>query len=254
MEIAKNIAYLSGKIMLEYFDGVDQQRQIKSDGSELTIADTSINHMVIQELNKHFDDGIIGEEESTASYGMGRKWFCDPIDGTKGFVQGMPTATFSLGLVVDGKPVLGVVYDPFLDRLYHSVVGQGSFCNKTKLSVSQSELSGNFVFLPSRLVDLLKNPEYSQSLMDLGAKTASMSGAVYKSMLVARGKFVGFTEPKTNPHDIAAAQVIVQEAGGKVTGLDGKPLDFSQAFNSAIVSNGVVHQQIVDCAKLIKFQ
>lgn len=252
MEVAKKLAYMSGKIMLEYFDGANQQRTIKSDGSELTIADTKINSLAITELSKHFDYGIIGEEESTADYGNGMRWFCDPIDGTKGFVQGIPTATFSLGLVQDGEPVLGVVYDPFLDRLYHGIVGQGSYCNDTKLQVSKSTIDGGFVFLSSRLGDLLSNPEYAESLINLGAKPASVSGAVYKAMLVARGKIVGFTEARTNPHDIAAAQVIVHESGGKVTGLLGEPLDFSRRFKSAIVSNGVVHQQFLDCAKLIK--
>lgn len=252
LEIAKNIAYLAGRIILDYFDGVDQQREQKADGSELTIADKKINRLAIEELNKHFDDGIIGEEESTAEYGGDRRWFCDPIDGTKSFVQGLPTATFSLALVKNDSPVLGVVYDPFLDRLYYAVVGQGSYCNQTKLKVSSADIEGSFVFLSSRLGDIIKNPEYAEKLIEMGAKPASISGAVYKSTLVARGKFVGFTEARTNAHDIAAVQVIVQEAGGKVTGLDGNPLNYQRPFNNAVVSNGVVHDKILNCCQYLK--
>lgn len=250
LETAKNLAYLSGKIMLEYFDG-DQQLEHKPDGSEVTIADKLINRLVIEELSKHFDDGVIGEEESSAGYGGGRKWFCDPIDGTKAYVQGLPTATFSLALVVDGQPKMGVIYDPFLDRLYWGQAGKGSFCNQQKLKVSNEEIDGSFIGINTHFEKIIKNPAYFEALVKLGAKTTPVHGTVYKGTLVARGKFAGFIEPGTNAHDVAALQVIVQEAGGKASGVNGETLDYSQPFKNAIVSNGVVHQQIVDCGKLL---
>src|SRR5437868_351607 len=99
LNAANEIAFKAGKIMLEYFDG-DQQVDTKSDNSPVTIADKLINSMVIEELAKHFpEDGVIGEEESTTDYGPGRKWFCDPIDGTIGYIWGTPTSMFSLALV-----------------------------------------------------------------------------------------------------------------------------------------------------------
>lgn len=250
LEIAKNLAYLAGKIMLEYFDG-DQQKEHKVDGSEVTIADKKINRMVIEELDKHFSDGIIGEEESTAGYGGGRRWFCDPIDGTKAYVQGLPTATFSLALVVEGKPVLGTVYDPFLDRLYYGQKGQGSFCNDKKLRVSAENIDGNFVGINNHFEKIIKDPKYFEMLVEMGAKTTPIHGTVYKGTLVARGKFVGFIEPGTNAHDVAAIQVIVEEAGGKITGVNGEILDYSQPFKHAIVSNGLVHDQLIQCGNLL---
>ncbi|MBW3569143.1 inositol monophosphatase [Candidatus Parcubacteria bacterium] len=252
LEIAKNIAYLSGKIMLEYFDG-DQQREHKADGSEVTIADININRLVIEELSKHFHDGVIGEEESTAEYGGGRRWFCDPIDGTKAFVQGLPTATFSLALVEDGRPVVGVVYDPFLDKLYYGQRGQGSYCNAVKLEVSKLGIDGSFVGINNHFEKIIKNPGYFEKLVEMGAKTTPIHGTVYKGTLVARGKFVGFIEPGTNAHDVAAIEVIVEEAGGKISGVNGESLDYSQPFRNAIVSNGVVHEQMVNCGKLLNF-
>lgn len=104
LEVAKSIALKAGEVMRQYFyDG--QQKVIKDDGTPLTIADTTINRMVIEKLAKEFpEDGTIGEEESTTDYGQGRKWICDPIDGTKAYTWGVPTAMFSLALVVDGAP------------------------------------------------------------------------------------------------------------------------------------------------------
>ncbi|MBU6501056.1 MAG: hypothetical protein KGJ89_02930 [Patescibacteria group bacterium] len=103
---AKDIAKEAGVIMRKYFDE-DQHIEIKKDNTQVTIADKLINSLVIQRLAKAFpSDGVIGEEESTAEYGGGRKWFCDPIDGTAAYIWGVPTAMFSLGLVLDGRPVI----------------------------------------------------------------------------------------------------------------------------------------------------
>lgn len=244
LQVAKNVAYLAGKIMLEYFDG-DQQREHKDDGTEVTIADKKINSMAIEELTKHFDYGIVGEEESTAEYGSGYRWFCDPIDGTKAFVMGVPTSTFSLGLVIDGKPVLGVAYSPFLDKLYTAVKGQGSFCNGEPIKVSEDDLNGHFVAVNSKLEDIVENPGYVKNLLNAGARPHSICGAVYNGCLVASGRFVGYSEPRTHAHDVAAIEVIIEEAGGKVTGLDGKPFDYTKPFRGLVASNGIVHDQIL---------
>ncbi|MBI5357734.1 inositol monophosphatase [Candidatus Saccharibacteria bacterium] len=249
LQVAKDIALMAGKIMLEYFDG-DQQKEHKDDGTDVTIADKKINSMAIEELTKHFDYGIVGEEESTAEYGDGYRWFCDPIDGTKAFVMGVPTSMFSLGLVIDGQPVLGVAYSPFLDKLYYGVRGNGSYCNDKKLQVSkESGLEGNFVAITSHLEDVMQDPIYVENLIKMGARPNSFCGAVYKGCLVASGKFVGYSEPGTHAHDVAAIQVIIEEAGGKVTGLDGKPFDYTKPFRGVIASNEIVHEEILRALK-----
>lgn len=244
--VAESIARQAGVIMKKYFFTNDQEVTRKDDGTALTIADTLVNSMVIEELPKHFDDGIIGEEESNAEYGMGRRWFCDPIDGTTAFVWGVPTAMFSLGLVLDGTPVFGLTYDPFLDLMYWGATGEGSFCNGRRLAVSDHGLSGHFVATKTNIAKLMDNLELPRKLLQLKSKLAPIGGAVYKSCLVARGKMVGSIEKDIGAHDMAAVQVIVQEAGGKVTGFDGKPLDYSRPFNAAVVSNGLVHDQLVE--------
>lgn len=244
--VAKTIAKQAGLIMRKYFNG-DQQVEHKEDGSPVTIADKQINRLAIEELKKHFDDGVIGEEEVTAEYGMGRRWFCDPIDGTKAFVWGLPTAMFSLGLVIDGTPVLGVAYDPFLDMLYEAVSGGGSYCNGEHLRVSSKELAGGYVAVTSSIEKLIKQPEHAERLIKAGARLVTFSGAVYKSCLVARGRLVGYIEGGVNAHDMAAVQVIVEEAGGKVTGFDGVKLNYAKPFKAAIVSNGIGHEQLVRC-------
>src|SRR3989344_4462989 len=224
LDTAVSIAKEAGQIMLKYFDG-EQEIEKKEDNSMVTIADKLINSLVIKRLTVEFpDDGVIGEEESNTEYGMGRKWLCDPIDGTRAYIWGTPTCMFSLALAVDGKPVVGVAYDPFLDRMYTGIIGEKSFCNNKVISVSNKDL---------------------QKFIDDKIALASFSGAVYKALLVAKGKFVGYVEGGIGAHDMAAADVILKGAGGKITLLEGKNLDYSKPFKGVIVSNSVVHEELV---------
>jgi len=247
LEIAKNIAKEAGPIMLKYFDE-DQEVEIKEDNSQVTIADKLINSLVIERLTNAFpDDGVIGEEESNAEYGAGRRWFCDPIDGTMAFIWGTPTSMFSLSLVVDGTPVLGVAYDPFLNKLYEAVVNEGSFCNGIPLKVSNKGLASGLVVVTSNVTKIMKRPEYLVNLSKAGVRFATFSGAVYKACLVAKGKAEAYVEAGVNAHDMAAVQVIIEEAGGKITSLKGEKLDYSKPFKGAVTSNGIVHDEVIKC-------
>jgi histidinol-phosphatase len=249
LEVVQSIARQAGVIMKKYFFSQDQDIQIKDDGSPVTIADTAINSMVIKELQKNFDDGIIGEEESTTEYGLGRRWFCDPIDGTKAFVWGVPTSMFSLGLVIDGVPQFGVIYDPYLNLLYWGAKGEGSYCNDQKLEVKKASLGGERVAITSTAHRIIDKPELAKKLLVEKVDIVLCSGAVFKSSLVAKGKLVGYIEEGVGAHDMAAVQVIIEEAGGKVTGYTGKSLDYTKPFNGAVVSNGLVHYQLIEMLK-----
>lgn len=249
LELATTIAKQAGNIMLQYFEG-DQQREIKEDGTPVTIADKIINRMAIEEILKVFpEDGIVGEEESSNDVSTRRLWFCDPIDGTKPFTWGVPTAVFSLGLIIDEKPTLGIVYDPFTNQLYKGISGRGSYCNGKKLQVSDKDLTQGVVAATGSVERMVKSPPtYITNLVNSGVQMACFSGGIYKSTLVAKGKLVGYIEAKVQPHDLAAIDVIVNEAGGRVTTIDGEPLNYRQGFNSAIVSNGVVHDKLIELA------
>lgn len=239
----------SGEIMRRYFND-ESSFDRKADDSPVTQADIEINRLVIEELGKHFDDGVVGEEESTSEYGMGRKWICDPIDGTRAFVWGVPTAMFSLGFVIDGASTVGVAYDPFLNRLYEATQGGGSSCNGKAIHVSAQSISDGYVGVSSSTEKVLSNPSQARlitNLVNKGARLASFSGAVYRACLVARGKLSGYVEKNINTHDLAAVDVIVREAGGTITGFDGKPLDYSTSFKGAVISNAVSHKDLLEC-------
>lgn len=248
---AKSIAKQAGVIMRRYFDAGVASTQ-KQDGSPVTAADIEINKLVIEEITKNFGDVVVGEEESTGDYGMGRRWICDPIDGTRAFTWGLPFAMFSLALVIDGTPTVAVAYDPFLNRLYEATQGGGSFCNGTALHVSTKELSSGNIAVSSSPVKVLQDKTYAallNNLIEAGAQLGSFNGSVYKGCLVARGNFVGYLERGIHAHDVAATDLIVREAGGMVTGFDGKRLDYSKPFRGAVMSNGVAHEKLLACAQ-----
>lgn len=244
LDVATNIAKEAGAVMRHYFRG-DQGRMVKEDGTPVTLADTTINSLVIARLSEKFpDDIVIGEEESTGTYGMGRRWLCDPVDGTKAFTWGVPTAMFSLALIVDGRPVVGVCYEPMLDHLYTATVGNGAFCNGQRMQVNQQNLKNGILAIASSTDDIRTNPAI-QRILDSGVTTAVFSGAVYKASAVADGRFIGYVEGKVNAYDVAAVDLIVTEAGGTVTSLDGKPHDYSSPLKGVVMSNGTVHDRLV---------
>lgn len=248
LEVAVQIAREAGPIMLKYFD-IDQEIEIKDDKSYVTIADKLINTMVIERLKESFPiDGVIGEEESNTEYGMGRKWFCDPIDGTAGYIWGTPTAMFSLALVIDGVPIVGVAFDPFLNKMYTGIRGGKSFCNERELCVSNNEITNGIVAITGSIKSI-PNTKYFEKLKQDKIRMATFSGAVYKCCLIARGRFLGYIENGVNAHDVAAMHVIIENAGGKITSIDGSPLDYARPFKGAIVSNEVVHEKLVEYCK-----
>lgn len=245
LEVSIGIAKKAGEIMLEYFEG-DQEVSFKDDGSSVTIADKKINHMVIEELAAKFpNDAVIGEEESNGDFGMGRKWFCDPIDGTEAFVWGVPTAMFSLALIIDGRPVMGVAYDPFLDRMYTAIKGRGSYCNGKSLKVSEKNLQNGLLAVTSNIRKIYEPDSPIKNAANSNIRIAVICGAVYKSVLVASGKLAGHFADVIANHDVAAVELIICEAGGKVTDYFGNELDYSKTFKGAVISNGIIHEDIL---------
>lgn len=249
LEVAINIAKEAGITMLKYFD-IEQEVEYKDGKSSVTVADKLVNTMVIEKLKKSFpEDGVIGEEESNTEYGMGRKWICDPIDGTAGYTWGTPTAMFSLALVVDGVPTVGVAFDPFLNKMYTGIRGGKSFCNDVELNVSDKVIEEGIVAINGSIRSFPEKVYYQKLREQKDIRLATFSGLVYKAMLVAKGRLVGFVGPAFL-HDIAAIHLIIENAGGKITASDGSPLDYSKPFKGVvIVSNGVVHEKLVECCK-----
>ena len=251
LEFAKSIALEAKKIMIKYFNQ-DNGENYKLDKTIVTLADKEINSILIQKVKETFPTHAVdGEEEQ---FGESKYlWVCDPVDGTAMYARHIPTAVFSLALVIDGVSTVGVVYDPFTDNLYSAIKGHGAYKNDTKIFVNNiNDLSD---MRSVAHFDMWPKAEYNlfDSLNELGKKTyfVSLGSIIRSSMCVANGEFTFAIFPGTKHKncDMAAVKVIVEEAGGKVTNLFGEEQRYDKDIKGAIISNGKVHEEILNIIK-----
>ena len=252
-KFAIDVALEAGEIMLRYFHSGEFDTEIKKDNSPVTCADLEINQMVIDRINKRFPTHSVQGEEGDMIKSSDYVWVCDPIDGTVPFSKQIPIATFSLALVYNGKSILGVTYDPFGDRLIYAIKNNGAYLNNQKITVSKKKLDVtstiNIEWWPEAQTDVViplhelakKNDVYHIHLPSI----------VYVGMLVAMGKLEAGIFPGTKGKnvDIAALKIIVEEAGGRVTDLDGNEQRYDEDINGAVISNRVVHRDIITALK-----
>lgn len=251
MAFATALAQEAGTVMRKYSHGIDQQVETKENATLLTIADKQINDLVIRRVKDAYTThGILGEEASLDT-DRPELWVCDPIDGTNGFTIGEPTATFSLAYVVDGVPMLAVTYDPFQNRLYSAIKGQGAFCGSQRLQVSQRDLDRAIVAASGSFNEVERTIDLYRNLSSQGVRVRMFGGVVYKGNLIAEGKIDGVLFAYNSAHDIAAMKLIVEEAGGKVTDIDGNEQAYNRPIRGAIVSNGRIHQGLLHAVQTI---
>ncbi len=252
LEFAKSVAYEAGDIMYKNFLA-GSKKEWKDDGTPLTITDTTINKLVIEKVRQRFPShGVLGEEES---YNLGNEftWVCDPVDGTTPFSHSVPISTFSLALVSkqDGLPIVAVVYDPFIKRLFWAVKNSGSYLNGTKIKVNKKTDLKNAVIdiagIPESTLATIKiEGSFLTNLFHAGAITTHMWSIILPSSLIAAGQYTATIFNVTKPEDGAAIKLIVEEAGGKVTDIFGQEQRYDQPINGFVASNGIVHQELVD--------
>lgn len=219
----------------------------KGDGTPLTVTDTTIDALLRTSVKSNFPEhGIISEEGSDVNHGSEYSWVCDPVDGTIPFSHGVPTAVFSLALVRDGNPILGVIYDPFMDRMFTAEHGKGATLNDKPIHVSNSASFERSVFgaaLWPGVVDILS--PVIEAVVRRGAQHLNCGSNVYMGALVATGDFIAIAFAGNSPWDMAAVKILVEEAGGRVTNIHGAEQRYDRPINGAIISNGRVHDELV---------
>jgi myo-inositol-1(or 4)-monophosphatase len=172
----------------------------------------------------------------------------DPLDGTTNYAHGLPIYCSSLALEIDGRAEVGAIYDPTRKELFTGERGEGAYLNGQALQVSQSG-----TLLDSLLVTGFPYTVHEQTgeLVELfgyflgrARAVRRLGSAALDLCYVAAGRFEAFWEQQLKPWDVAAGALIVEEAGGRVTGMDDAPFDPAAAH--LIASNGRVHQEVVD--------
>ncbi len=220
----------------------------KGKDSPVTRADHEANHKIHEIIQGAFpQDGWLSEEtvDSPARLSRRRVWVVDPMDGTKEFIQKIPEFAVSIALVEHGEPVLGVTYNPPTDQLYWAVRGQGAWCGMHRLKVTPCSRLSEATILSSR--SETKRGEWDA--FRNAFQTRPTGSIAYKLSVIASGEAdASFTLVPKNEWDICAGLLMVEEAGGRVSNLDGSPVVFNQAktlLPGLIASNTVLHEQIL---------
>jgi len=197
-------------------------------------------------LERYPDHAFLGEEggqEREAAY----RWIVDPLDGTVNFAHRFPFFAVSIGLEVGGRLELGVVLDSTRDELFWAVRGRGAFLNGRPLRVSATEqLIGSLLAtgFPYDVNQDRENLVYFERALEHGLTVRRPGAAALDLCYVAAGRLDGFWEVKLKPWDVAAAVVIVEEAGGRVTGLAGEPYVLGNRY--IVASNGRIHGEMIE--------
>jgi myo-inositol-1(or 4)-monophosphatase len=244
--LMSDIAREAGGLLMGYFHR-RVKIEYKGDADLVTEADRASEKLILERIRSHWPSHeVIGEEGARIETGGEYRWYVDPLDGTTNFAHGFPVFCVSLGISFQGKRQAAVLYDPTRDELFAAERGKGAFLNGQKIGVSKtSKLAQSLVATGFPSHKRHKNPNiyfYHQlTLRSHGVRRAGSAALDLAS--VACGRFDGFWEFNLNAWDTAAGILIVEEAGGKVTGFHGQALEVTD--RDVVASNGLLHPELL---------
>lgn len=249
LEAAIEIAKEAGEILREE---MEQPPTIayKGDFDLVTQADRRSEQLIVRRLLERFPQHAVAAEEGTGKdTGSEYRWHVDPLDGTTNFAHGYPCFCVSMALAQRNELLLGVIYNPIYQELFAAARGEGATFNDKKIICSKIDTLKNSLLctgFPNH--KRLANPNihyyWDFTLRSHGVRRDG--SAALDLAYVAMGRFDSFWEFGLNPWDTAAGVVLVEEAGGKITDLQGQP--YVLGGPSILASNGLIHAEMVRVA------
>lgn len=256
LAVARTIA-LDAVVVVKSFAGRPVRVDTKAGDEPVTEADYAANNLIVERLRQRFPDDVILSEEipdDGARQGARRVWMVDPIDGTRDFIQGHSGYAVMIGLCVDGRPVVGVVSQPPTGKTYGGAVGSGAWleqdgANRRPLQTSRLTGSPGIRLVASKShrtsrIDAVKQALRIEDEMNVGSVGLKI-GLVAED---ARDLYV-YTGGRTKIWDTCGPEAILQAAGGRMTDLDGRPLNYTAAelYNrrGIVASNGPLHEFVI---------
>lgn len=260
VEVATRLARDAGAILLRHYHSpflVEQKVNALKEIEEVTAADREANELIVDCLRREFpDDGILAEESTDSEHRLDkdRVWLIDPMDGTKNFIQRDGDFAVQIGLAVNGESVVGVVYQPVRNVLYRAVRGGGSWIEDDHparpMSVSPHTEPGEMVLASSRSH---RSPRMERVVQEFGFKDEVRRGSVgVKIGLITEQKADLYLHlsPSTKQWDTCGPEIILAEAGGRLTDLFGQPLRYNGVRidnrNGIVATNGAAHEMVIE--------
>jgi histidinol-phosphatase len=238
------LADLADSISMPRFTAQDFAIETKPDRTEVTIADRNTEEALTSAILDRFPDHqVLGEEFGVKGNDQsGWRWIIDPIDGTSNFTRGVPVWATLIAAEHNGVLQAAMVSCPALHRRWWAIAGQGAYADGKRIHVSKvSELTNCFIsYSDGYWTDLDRRAKLQALLAQCGRERSF--GDFWQHMLVAEGAIDAAVEPIVSLWDLAAIQLIVEEAGGRFTSLDGVP---RADAGSAVSTNGVLHDTVL---------
>lgn len=246
--LSKKVAQNAGQILLE---GQKEGFSIDYKGKSnlVTEIDKKSEQYIVGELRKAYPDhSILGEEGSNETHDADYRWIIDPIDGTTDYAHGHPYYCVSIGLEIKEEIAVGVVLAPVFNELFSAAKGAGAFLNDKPLKVSdietlESSLLGTG-FNPSAPELIKENIVHFSYFQDRSHGIRRCGAAALDICYVAAGRLDGFWENGLSAWDMTGGAIIVQEAGGTVTAMNGTPFNINN--RQILATNDKIHQEMVD--------
>jgi myo-inositol-1(or 4)-monophosphatase len=223
----------------------------------VTEVDIACERMCREVIADHFPDHtVIGEELVSDERSASHRWVFDPIDGTTNYAHGLPVYCASLALEIDGVAEVGAIFDPSRQELFTAERALGAFRNGQPLRVSETGSVGDALLATGFPYDVrARGPELIHlfgRFLERARAVRRLGSAALDLCYVAAGRFDGFWEEHLKHWDVAAGVLIVREAGGTVTGMDGAPLDLSAPH--LIATNGHIQSEMLSIVSDFKSQ
>ena len=246
--VAIDAARAAGHLLRDALAG---ERRIAFKGSPtnlVTEMDARAEELITGRLRQVFPhDAILAEEGGASAGDSGRRWIIDPLDGTTNYAHGVPIFAVSIALETAGRLELGVVYDPNLRELFVAERGRGAFLDESRLAVSLTpDLNASLLAtgFPYNIRETGNNNVAQFAAFSVRAQgVRRMGSAVIYLAYVAAGRLDGYWELRLGAWDVAAGALLVEEAGGRISNLEGAPLDL--AAPSVVASNGRIHDEML---------
>ena len=243
LSLAFALADLADSITVGRFQADDLVVETKPDLTPVTEADRAVEQALRKRISEERPGhSVIGEEYGADQPGSAR-WILDPIDGTKNYLRGLPVWATLIALERDGRVEVGVVSAPALHRRWWAARGEGAYVNSRRIRVSQVAELSDAVLSYASLTSWEQHGMGEEFLTLARACWRTRGfGDFWSHMLVTEGAADLAVEPEVEVWDLAAPQVIVEEAGGRFTNLDGVP---TPAGGSVVSSNGLLHDRVL---------
>jgi myo-inositol-1(or 4)-monophosphatase len=247
-KVAEETAREAGSYILERVGHLKEIAHKSGIHDLVTDVDKTSEKMIIDRINREFPShAVLAEESGGQAPKDAVSWIVDPLDGTTNYTHSYPVFCVSIGVLIDGAVRVGVIYDPSREETFVAEEGKGARLNGQKIKVSPSGALADSLLATGFAYDLdckIANLDYFRVMLESAQAVRRAGSAALDLCYVACGRFDGFWEMCLNPWDTAAGQLMVREAGGRVTGLDGGPFDI---FNKGMIiaTNGNIHDELL---------